>query len=144
MRSVVELELGASHKQVADLFNDPKTFPEWMDELERCERISGRAGTPGSEFRLVPKSGNLQFIAKLMASDPPYRARLILDADNVSVAVTGIFTPLSERRTRLVSEEIFSFKGVLPSVCGLLARRSIRRVHRRHMESFKRFAESRA
>jgi hypothetical protein len=48
---------------------------------------------------------------------------------------------LSPGTTRLVSEEVFTFKGLLSKAFGLLARPAIRRAHRRHMEGFKRFAE---
>jgi len=43
----------------------------------------------------------------------------------------------------LVSEEQFRFKSALGRLLGLLAQPLIRRAHRRHMVSFKRFAEDR-
>lgn len=52
-----------------------------------------------------------------------------------------IDVPFSSSRTRLVSEELFTFKGALGAVLGFLARGAIKKAHRRHMEWFKRFAE---
>ena len=139
MKSVVELNIDAPQEKVAELFEDPWTFPSWMDDLERIEPVSGSAM---SRFRLVPKKGNLVFIARVVDAEPPHHARLALDAPTVSVSVTGRFRKLSDHTTRLVSEEIFHFKGLLGHLFGWLGRGSIRRAHRRHMESFKRFAES--
>ena len=139
MKSVVELDVEAPQEKVAELFEDPWAFPKWMDDLERIEPVSGSGM---SRFRLVPKTGNLVFIARVVDAEAPHHARLALDAPSVSVSVTGRFRKLSDQTTRLVSEEIFHFKGFLGHVYGWLGRSSIRRAHRRHMESFKRFAES--
>jgi hypothetical protein len=49
---------------------------------------------------------------------------------------------LSDRKTKLISEEHFTFKGAIGKILGFLARGAIKRAHRRHMEAFKRFVES--
>ena len=81
------------------------------------------------------------FVATVVARDLPRETSLILEASNVAVAVKGRFVALSPERTKLVSEEEFSFKGPFNRVFGLLARGAIRNAHRRHMEAFRRFAE---
>ena len=106
--------------------------------------MSGDLGEPGSTYRLVPKRGKLTFVARVISRKVPTEARLILDAPSVSVFVTGRFLALSEETTRLVSEEIFSFKGIIGPLLGFFARGAIKGAHRRHMESFKRFAERQA
>jgi hypothetical protein len=52
------------------------------------------------------------------------------------------FISLSDQLTMLISEETFKFHGLFHKVCGFFARAAIKRAHRRHMESFKRSAES--
>jgi len=56
--------------------------------------------------------------------------------------VKGTFVALSAARTRLLSEEVFRFKGLFNKVFGFLVQRTIKNAHRRHMEAFKRFAEA--
>jgi uncharacterized protein YndB with AHSA1/START domain len=142
MKSVLELEIAAPPERVADLFDDPETFPRWMDDLDRVELLNGGSGTrTGTRFRLVPKKGDLVFVGTVMGREAPHRSHLVLDAPTVSVSVTGTFTARSGGRTRLVSEETFMFKGLLGVVFGLLGSFAIKRAHRRHMEAFKRFAE---
>lgn len=142
MKSVLELEIAAPPERVADLFDDPKTFPRWMDDLDSVELLSGGAGTrTGTRFRLVPKKGDLVFIGTVIGREAPHRSHLVLDAPTVSVSVTGKFTALSGARTKLVSEETFMFKGLLGLVLGYLGYFAIKRAHRRHMEAFKRFVE---
>jgi hypothetical protein len=144
MKSVVELDVKVRQAKLAELFTDPQHNPEWMDDVERIEPIGGDLGKPGSTYRLVPKQRKLIFVARVISLELPTEVKLILDAPSVSVLVTGKFLALSEETTRLVSEEIFSFKGIFGKLFGLLARGAIKSAHRRHMESFKRFAERQA
>jgi hypothetical protein len=142
MTSVVELEIALRRATLAELFTDPRLTPQWMDEIARVEPVTGELGAPGSVYRLVPKRGKTAFVATVVSRELPAEAKLLLDAPTVSVSVTGRLVELSERRTKLISEETFRFKGLLGSLLGYLAQRAIRSAHRRHMESFKRFAES--
>jgi hypothetical protein len=141
MRSVVELEVDVPQERLAALFADPDNSTRWMDDLERYEPMSGEPGMPGSTYRLVPKTGKMVFVATVISRKLPNEVRLNLDASSVAVSVTGTFVALSSDRTRLVSEEVFSFKGPFHKLFGLVAQRAIRNAHRRHMEAFKRFAE---
>jgi len=141
MQSVIELDIDVPRARVAALFIDPEHDPQWMDDIDRVEPISGEPGMPGSKYRLVPKKGSMVFVATVVAKDPPHEARLILEASQVVVSVKATFVALNSDRTRLRSEEVFRFKGFLNRVFGLVAQKSIKKAHRRHIEAFKRFAE---
>lgn len=142
MKSVVKLTINVPQARLAELFANPVHSPQWMDDLARYEPIKGEPGTPGSIYRLVPKKGSLIFIATVVARDLPAQARVRLDGPSVTVAVTGTFEALSPGKTRMVSEEVFKFKGAAHKLLGFVARRGIKAAHRRHMEAFKRFAEA--
>jgi hypothetical protein len=141
MKSVIELDINLPQARMAELFTDPANNTKWMDDIERIEPLSGKLGEPGSTYRLVPKRGKLVFVATVVSRDLPAEAKLSLDAPSVSVSVASRFLKLSEEKTKLVSEQTFRFKGLFNAVFGFLAQSAIRRAHRRHMESFKRFAE---
>ncbi len=144
MKSVVDLQIDAPRERVAKLFADPALMPQWMDDLERVEPITGEPGMPGSQFRLVAKEGGMDFVATILARDLPDELRLRLDAPTVAVAISGRLIAASPATTRLISEEVFRFQGLFGRVIGVLARRTIRRTHRRHIEAFQRLAESEA
>jgi hypothetical protein len=141
MTSKVELDINAPHAQLAELFANPRNNPRWMDDIERIEPISGELGQPGSVYRLVPKHSRLVFVATVLTRTLPRELKLLLHAPRVSVLATDTFLKVSDRKTRLISEEVFTFTGIFRKIVSLLARRSIASAHRRHMESFKRFAE---
>jgi hypothetical protein len=142
LKSVVEIDINIPQQKLAELFCDPARSTEWMHDLEKIESIEGTLGKPGSTYRMVPKKGNLVFVAKVISVQLPAEARIFLDSPMVTVAITAKFIALSENTSRLVSEEIFTFKRVFGMFFGFFAQRAIKGAHRKHMESFKRFAES--
>lgn len=142
MRSRVELDIDVPQAELAELFADPSISPRWMDDLARVEPVSGEPGALGSVYRLVPKQGPV-FVATVVARRLPDELKLSLESPGITVAVNGLLLKLSERTTRLVSEETFEFDGMFNKVSGFLAQTAIKAAHRRHMNSFKRFAESR-
>jgi hypothetical protein len=141
MTSVVEVDIDRAQADVAALMADPRNNTKWMDDVARVEPIDGELGTPGSTYRLVPREGNMVFVATVAARDTD-RLRLRLDASNVVVSVTSTLIETAPDRTRLISEEVFRFKGLFNTLFGFLAQASIKKVHRRHIEAFKRFAET--
>ena len=144
MKSTVELDIEVPQSEAAELFADPGHNLEWMDDLDRIEPVSGRPGEPGSVYRMVPKRGSRVFDATVVSRALPTEVRLSLDSPGWLVGIRDTFLRMSDRRTHLISEEVFTFKGRFSTVVGFIAGPAIRRVHRRHMEAFKRFAESRA
>jgi hypothetical protein len=143
MKSVVELDIELQQAKVAELFADPMNNPKWMEDIDRIEPLNGKPGEPGSVYRLVPKKeGDLEFVATVVSRDLPTQVRLSLETPSVSVSVTDKFISLSDQVTMLISEETFKFQGLFHKVFGFFPRAAIKRAHRQHMESFKRFAES--
>jgi len=145
MKSTVELEIAVPKHKLAALFADPGNMTKWMDDLERYEHLSGDTGMPGSRYRMVPKAGTsqMEFIATVTARDLPDELGLKLESPTVDVAIRCTFAALSAHKTKLVSEEVFMFRGLFNRMFGFLARNEIRKHHRRHIGAFKRFAERR-
>ncbi len=141
MKDVVRIEIEAPLRTVAELLTDPENTTKWMDDVIACEPVSGTSGMPGSKYRLVSNDQRMTFTATVVARDLPKESHVILDSPTVQVDVKTTFAALPSGGTELVSEEIFSFKGLFAKVFGFFARRAIANAHRRHMESFKRFAE---
>jgi polyketide cyclase/dehydrase/lipid transport protein len=144
MKSIVEIEIDVPREQAAALFADPGNLTRWMDDLDRTEPISGEPGLPGSTYRMVGKDdAQMDFVATVTARDLPETVALKLESPSVEIAITDTFAALSADKTKLVSEEVFTFRGLLNTLFGFLAQRTIRENHRRHMACFKRFAEGR-
>jgi uncharacterized protein YndB with AHSA1/START domain len=113
MRSVVEFDIRAPRHRVAALFADPANNPKWMHDLDRCEPIEGSPGMPGSTYRMVPKTGDMFFVATVLARELPNEVRLRLDGKGVVVSITDRFREMSPDVTTMISEEEFRFTGLL-------------------------------
>ena len=115
-----------------------------MHDLERYEHLSGAFGMPGSRYRMVPKAGSqqMEFVSTVTASNLPDRLVLKLELPAVDVSVTATFTaavrPAGPECSR---NEVFTFHGPFNKLFSRLASRDIRKHHRDHIESFKRFVE---
>ena len=142
MKSIIKCDIAASQDELVELIFDPKASPRWMEDVRRIEPLGGKLGMQGSRYRLVPKDDGPGFVATVIARQPPGKLRLVLDGPKVSVAVCTQLIKLSARRTRVVSEQTFQFNGAFNAVYGFLARRAIRRNHRRHIETLKIVAEN--
>ncbi len=140
MKSVINLHIDAPQATVAELMSNPANNSKWMGDTE-YQPVSGTPGAPGSKFRLIPKDGTPDFVATVVARNLPNELRLQLEAPTVDVDITDRFVALSPKKTLLVSEEVFRFKGTKGRIASLFARRAIKDAHRKHMEAFKRFAE---
>jgi len=142
MKSVVEVEINAPQQKVAELHADPRNNPKWMHDIARYESVSGEVGMPGSKYRLVPKTGDMIFLATVIECNLPNELKLHLEAEDVSVEVTAKFIAISSRKTKLVSEQVFTFKGMGSESVDLEIENAIKTAHHNHMEGFKLFAES--
>jgi hypothetical protein len=141
-KNVVEVDIQVPQARLAGLFADPAKFTRWMHDMARVEPVSGELGMPGSRFRMVPKEGDWVFVATVLERNLPSEVDLDLDAEKLNISTKAFFQPLSADRTRLRHEQVFTFKGFFNKLLGAVARPAMRKAQRRHMEGFKRFAES--
>ena len=136
LKSVVEVEIDMPLQAVAELFADPRNNPKWMHDLKSYEPVSGEPGLPGSSYRLVPKAGDMIFLATVVERSLPHVLRVKLEASTVDVAMTGKMVALSPTRTKLTSEEEFTFKDSGNATVAATVKDAIKTTHRRHIEDF--------
>ena len=141
MKSIVEIEINLPQRQIAELYADPRNNPKWMHEGVRYEPVSGEEGMPGSTYRLVPTTEGMVFLATVVARNLPNELKLNLEGSDVDVAITVKMIALSSTKTKLISEEVFTFKGPGNATVNASVNDAIKAAHRRHMEDFKSFAE---
>jgi uncharacterized protein YndB with AHSA1/START domain len=141
MKDVVEVEINAPQQELAELFADPRNNPKWMLDVKSYEPVSGEDGMPGSTYRLLPKTGDMVFLATVVERNLPDELKLNLKASDVDVEVTSKLIALSPTKTKLISEEVFTFRDMDNATIGSSVKDAINAAHRHHMEDFKSFAE---
>jgi hypothetical protein len=143
LKSVVVVDIDRPEGEVGELFADPRNSSKWMLDLDRYEPLSGEEGMPGSTYRLSPKTGETAFVVTVLARDLPRELHLSLEGSNVHVDLVAGLTALSPSSTRLTSQEVFTFRGLFGPLVPAVASKAIKAAHRKAIEEFKRFAESR-
>ncbi len=138
MKDVVTIKIAAPVENVANVFANPEVSEQWMHGV-KYQPISGTPGMPGSQYRLVSK--DLNFTVTVIKRDLPNQFVMSLDDPTVHVLVTGTFKALPDGRTKLTSEEVFTFKDPKRRMFSFLAWPAIHKVHREQMESFKLFMQ---
>lgn len=141
MKSIVEVEINKPQGESAELYADPRNNLKWMHDIARYEPLSGKEGMPGSTYRLAPKEGDMIFLATVVERNLPDELKLHLEGSDADVDVKGTFRSLSPTRTKLISEEVFTFKGGGDETVSPSVKEDIKAAHRRHIEDFKSFAE---
>jgi len=141
MRDVVDVEIHAPQETVAELFSDPTQSTGWMEDLERYEPITGAPGFPGSTYRLVSRSGKMDFVGTVVSRELPNHVNLVLESPAVQVSIDAAFERAPSGATRLVSTEDFRFKSLLGKFTSVFAKPAIHAAHQKQMDAFKRFAE---
>jgi hypothetical protein len=139
MKSIFETEINVPQAKLAEFYTNPENNVKWMEDLERCEFIGGELGVPGSRYKFIPKKGNMVFVATIISRDLPNEAKLILESKNVDVLVTAKFIAISPERTKFISEEIFTFKGLFNKAFGFIAQGAVKKAHHKHMKDFEQF-----
>jgi hypothetical protein len=87
----------------------------------RCREYEAISGEPECPARNIAcaQSGSMVFVATVISR---VRAKPVLFETSKLCIGTGRFVPLSPDRTRLLSEEVFRFKGLINKLLGYLAR----------------------
>jgi hypothetical protein len=142
MKSIVEVEINKPQKEAAELYADPHNNLKWMRGIARYEPLSGEQGMPGSTYRLVPKEGDMIFVATVVERNLPDELKLRLKSSDVDVEVKGTFSSLSSTRTKLISEQVFTFKSADEETISPSVKEDIKAAHRRDIEDFKNFADN--
>lgn len=146
MKYTFETEINAPRERVAELAGNPENRKHWMEGLQSDEPLSGTPGTPGAMSRLVFKTGKvtITMIGTVLVRNLPDELSERFEASNVVTQATTRFVALSPHKTQYISEQAFHFKGPFNTLVGWLLQREFKQQTLRHMENFKRFAETSA
>jgi hypothetical protein len=141
MKSTFQTEIDGPPAKVAELYSNMDNIVKWMDDIRKCEHVGGTTGKAGSKYRFVPKKGEMDFTATILEKTPAL-FKMKMEGANVDVMVTARFNPAAvPAKTKFESEEVFTFKGFINKMVGLISGAAVRKAHTKHMKAFKKFAK---
>lgn len=142
MKYTVETEINLPIARVIELFDEPENLKKWQPGLIKFEHISGTPGQPGAKSRLVFKmgKGEMEMIETVTVRNLPDEFSGTYEVKNVFNIVKNRFLPISENRTKYISESEFQFKGFMKLIAFFMPG-AFKKQSQKYLNLFKEFAE---
>jgi uncharacterized protein YndB with AHSA1/START domain len=144
MKYTCEIEINRPVSKVVELFDDPGNMSEWMPGLLSFDPISGKPGQPGARSKLRFRMGKreIEMVETVTVRKLPEEFSGTYDAPGVHNIVKNSFYSTADGGTRWVTHNEFQFTSLMMKLMGLFAPGSFKKESLKHLEAFKRFAES--
>ncbi len=144
MKYKEEIDIDRPIDAVVALFDDPDSLKEWMDGFQGFTHLEGIPGERGAKSALQFRQGKrtIEMVETILIRNLPEEFTATYTAKGVNNISTNRFIPLPDNRTRYVSEQEFNFSGFM-KIIGFIFGRTFKKQTLRHLNSFKRFAETR-
>lgn len=115
----------------------------WQPGLKSFKHLSGDLGRPGARTRLVydENGRKIEMIETVLSRDLPDTLAARYEARGVDNVVANHFHEDEPGRTRWVTDNTFKMSGIM-AVMSLFMGGAFRKQTLKHMQDFKRFAES--
>ncbi|MDX5347712.1 MAG: SRPBCC family protein [Hymenobacteraceae bacterium] len=142
MKYTNEIEIDLPREKVVELFENPDNMKYWQPGLQSFEHISGTPGQPGAKSRLRYKMGKreIEMIETITKSSLPDEFNGLYETNGVYNVMNNRFIPVSENKTKWVSESEFQFSGFM-KLMGWLMPGAFRKQSQKYLDDFKAFAE---
>ncbi len=137
-----EIEINLPLNKVIELFENPDNMKHWQPGLQSFEHISGTRGQVGARSRLIYKMGKreIEMVETIIKQNLPEVFAATYDAKGVHNLQSNKFIPVSEDKTKWVTDTEFKFSGFMKLI-GFLMPGTFKRQSQKYLDDFKTFAE---
>ena len=144
MKYTSAIDINLPLNRVIELFNNPDNLKYWMPELISSELISGTLGKTGAVGKLRFKDGNKEYemIETVTTKNLPSIFARTYELKNIFITIKDSFIPITDNKTRYISENEVALSGMLKCVAFILKAKFKMRT-KKQLSSFKDFAENR-
>jgi carbon monoxide dehydrogenase subunit G len=142
MKYSSEIVIDRPMSKVIELFDNQDNLKEWMEGLISFEPISGEPGQVGAKSRLKFKTdrGEMEMIETVTVRNLPKEFTGTYEAKGVFNIVKNIFIPISETKTKYITEQEFQFQGFM-KIIGFLMPGAFKKQSMKYLVAFKEFVE---
>jgi uncharacterized protein YndB with AHSA1/START domain len=143
MKYTETIEIDLPRARVIELFDDPDSMKQWQPGLISFEHESGEPGQEGARSRLRYLMGKreCEMVETITRRALPEEFSGTYEAPGMWNEVRNHFEELGPGRTRWTCHSEFRGQNLLMKALCLLMPGAFRKETRKHLESFKAFAE---
>ncbi len=137
-----EIDINLPLKRVIELFENPDNMKHWQPGLQSFEHISGARGQVGARSRLIYKMGKreIEMVETITKQNLPEVFAATYEAKGVHNMQFNKFIPVSENKTKWISETEFKFSGFMKLISFLMPG-TLKKQSQKYLDDFKAFAE---
>jgi hypothetical protein len=144
MKYTNEIEINLPRQRMIELFDNPAHMKNWQPSLVSFEHLSGTPGQLGAKSKLKYKTGKreVELIETITVRNLPDEFSGTYEAKGIYNHIVNKFIPVSENKTKWVSHTEFKFNGLFMKIIAFLMPGAFMKESQKHLEMFKKFAES--
>ena len=115
MKYTVSNTINRSMDQVMEKYKDPEGVKNWMDGLEKIERLSGSHMEVGakSNFHFLYKGKQMQIAEEVLEEDLPRQIKYGFTSSMGYNTVEMIFEPIDDNSVRQTNNSYFEMRGFM-------------------------------
>lgn len=143
MKYTCEIEINKPIQKVIELFDNSDNMYKWMEGLESFEHLNGTPGEVGARSILKFKKGRseIHLIETITVKNLPEEFTGTYEAKGVFNVVKNKFIPLSENKTKYITEQDFKLTGFM-KIIGFLMPGAFKQQSMKYLAAFKHFVEN--
>lgn len=130
-------------EEVVARFREPEGALEWMEGLQRIERISGEPLEVGSksDFHSVYKNKEFKISETVLEQNLPKRIKFSYESNMGYNEVELIFEELPDGKVKQINNSFFDTKGFM-KVMGFMFKGMFKKQSLKYMNGFKKYCEA--
>lgn len=129
-------------KVVAAKFMEPNGALQWMEGLQKIERLSDKIYEVGAKSRFHSLHKNKKFVIDetILEQNMPYQIKFGFTSSMGYNEVEMIFEQLNDNSTKQINNSYFQLKGIM-KLLGPLMKSIFKKQSMKYLNAFKEFAE---
>ena len=143
MKYTVSNNIDRPLEKVIAKFKENKGNKNWMEGLQRIERISGNPHEVGakSDFHFLYKNKEMKISETILEQNFPHQIKFAFQSPMGYNEVEMLFEKVSENSTKQTNNSYFELKGFM-KLFGFLMKGMFKKQSMKYLTEFKKYAES--
>ena len=143
MKYTLDIIINKPIDEVIALFDNPDNLKKWQPELVSFESISGEAGQPGAQSKLVYLMGKrkCEMVETIETRNLPDEFTGTYETQGVFNRVENRFKPVGSDQTHWTTHTEFQFTSLGMKLMGFFMKKAFPKQTMQFMQQFKNFAE---
>jgi len=142
MKYTISNTINKPLEEVIEKFNDTEGAKQWMEGLQKIDRISGTPGEVGArtDFYFLHKKKEMKISETILEQNFPHQIKFAYQSPMGKNEVEMLFEQLADGSTKQTNNTYFELKGFM-KMFGFLMKGMFKKQSYKYLNGFKKYAE---